>query len=153
MGNSLDARPVVVVGPQSSGTSTLAAALAGVRSRARNVAGSTVAVETFHASDRDYFDTPGIVHRLDDLATGLALDALDGDVVVLLTLRATHLDDELEVLPPGVAGRTGVVAVTRWDRVQDTETAHGTLAAVAGAMLLAAVVSWSGWPVALALRG
>jgi ferrous iron transport protein B len=133
MGPATDTRPVVLVGPESSGKSTLAAALTGVRSRAENVAGSTVAVETFHAVDRDYLDTPGIVHRLDSVATGLALDALDGDVVVLLTLRATHLDDELETLLPSITGRTGVVAVTQWDRVQDTEAALRALVGVAAA--------------------
>jgi len=133
MGNATDTRPVVLVGPESSGKSTLAAALAGVRSRAENVAGSTVAVETFHATDRTYLDTPGIVHRLDSVATGLALDALDGDVVVLLILRATHLDDELDTLLASVAGRTGVVAVTQWDRVEDTEAARRALDGVAAA--------------------
>jgi ferrous iron transport protein B len=132
-GRATDTRPVVLVGPESSGKSTLAAALAGVRPRAQNLAGSTVAVETFRAADRDYLDTPGIVHRLDTVSTGLALDALDADVVVLLTLRATHLDDELDALLPIVTGRPGVVAITQWDRVQDTEVARRAVAAVSGA--------------------
>jgi ferrous iron transport protein B len=133
MAATTDTRPVVLVGAESSGKSTLAAALAGVRSRAENLAGSTVAVETFHAPDRDYLDTPGIVHLIDSATTRLALDAMDAEVLVLLTLRATHLDDELADLLPNVAGRSGVVAVTQWDRVQDTGAARLALAGVAAA--------------------
>ncbi len=127
-------RPVVLVGAESAGKSTLAATLAGVRPRADNVAGSTVATETFRASDRTYVDTPGLLHRADTAATRLALEALaDSSHDVLLVLRATHLDDELAELLPLVAGRAGAVAVTQWDRVTDTPAARTAVASVAAA--------------------
>ena len=132
-GSRLDLCPVVLVGPESSGKSTLAAALAGVRSRAENVAGSSIAVETFHAADRDYVDTPGIVHRLDTATSALALTALRDGSVTLLTLRATHLDDDLAELLSVVTGRQGVVAITNWDRVEDTAAARSAIAAVEAA--------------------
>lgn len=126
--------PLVLVGAESSGKSSLAAALTGRRSRAENVAGSTVAVETFAGPDRTVVDTPGVVHRLDTATSQLALHALDHqDVEVLLTIRATHLDDELAELLPVVAGRRGVVAVTNWDRVQDTVASRRALDSVAAA--------------------
>ena len=126
-------RPLVLVGPESSGKSTLAGALTGTRSRAQNVAGSTLAIETYSDGARDIVDTPGIVHRIDAATTATALRALDQDADVLLVLRATHLDDELAELLPVVAGRRGVVAVTNWDRVQDTVAARRALAGVAAA--------------------
>jgi ferrous iron transport protein B len=128
-------QPVVLVGAESAGKSTLAAALAGTRSRAQNVAGSTVAVERHDGPDRCYVDTPGIVHRIDAGTTRAALAALrtEAEHTVLLVLRATHVDDELAELLPLVAGRAGVVAVTNWDRVDDTATARRALAAVSAA--------------------
>jgi ferrous iron transport protein B len=126
--------PLVLVGAESSGKSTLAAALTGRRSRAENLAGSTVAVETFDGPDRTVIDTPGVIHRLDTASSELALAALDDrNVEVLLTLRATHLDDELAELLPVVAGRRGAVAVTNWDRVQDTVAARRALDGVSSA--------------------
>jgi ferrous iron transport protein B len=127
-------RPVVLVGGESAGKSTLAATLAGVRPRADNVAGATVATETFRAADRTYVDTPGLLHRADTAATRLALEALaDASHDVLLVLRATHLDDELAELLPLVAGRAGAVAVTQWDRVTDTPAARAAVASIAAA--------------------
>lgn len=124
-------RSVVLVGAESVGKSTLAAALSGTRSRADNVAGSTVAAETFSSADRIFVDTPGIVHRADTEATRLAVAALaDDEHGVLLVLRATHLDDELAELLPLVSGRRGVVAVTQWDRITDTPTARDGIAAL-----------------------
>ncbi len=123
--------PLVLVGAESSGKSTLAGALTGSRSRAENVAGSTVAVETFAGPDRTVIDTPGMVHRLDTATTALALEALRAeDADLLLVLRATNLDDELAELLPLVGGRRGAVAVTNWDRVQDTVAARRALDSV-----------------------
>jgi ferrous iron transport protein B len=126
MGPTTNAPPVVLVGPESAGKSSLAAALSATRSRAQNVAGATVAVERFQGTDRVYLDTPGMVHRLDTATTDLALRAIDrtDDALVLLTLRATDLDDDLQELLPTVAGRRGIVVVTHWDRVEDTTAAR-----------------------------
>jgi ferrous iron transport protein B len=124
--------PVVLVGPESAGKSTLAATLAGVRPRAQNLPGSTVAIETFDGDDRRYVDTPGVVHDLDTATSRLAVDTLAerDDAIVLLVLRATRLDDDLASLLPAVAGRRGVVAVTHWDRVAASTTARQALSAV-----------------------
>jgi ferrous iron transport protein B len=127
--------PVVLVGAESAGKSTLAAALAGATSRAQNLPGSTVAVETFDGAERRYVDTPGLLHGIDTATARLAVDTLGAqdDATVLLVLRATHLDDDLARLLPAVAGRRGAVAVTQWDRVERTVIARQTLAAVAAA--------------------
>ena len=125
-------RTTVLVGPESAGKSSLAAALAGTRPRADNVAGATLAVERFTTPDHTYLDTPGLVHRLDSASTRATLDVLDEvEHQILLVLHATHLDDELAMLLPLVAGRRGVVAVTHWDRVQDTAAARRALERVA----------------------
>jgi ferrous iron transport protein B len=129
------AAAVALVGAESSGKSTLVAALAGATSRPENVPGSTLAVERYPAGDRTWLDTPGVLHGADSATTRTTLDLLerDDDLLVLLVLRATHLDDELAALLPLVAGRTGVVAVTGWDRVDDTVAARRALASVAAA--------------------
>jgi ferrous iron transport protein B len=124
----------VLVGAESSGKSSLAAALTGGRSRADNVAGSTVAVERHVDGDHEVVDTPGMVHRVDSAATRTALAALDdAGPRVLLVLRATHLDDELAELLPLVAGRRGAVAVTHRDRIEDTRAARRAIDEVAAA--------------------
>jgi ferrous iron transport protein B len=125
----------VLVGAESAGKSSLAAALSGVPARADNVAGSTVGVERFTSDGHTYLDTPGLVHRVDSDATRATLAALHaaGARQVLLVLRATHLDEELAELLPLVAGRRGAVAVTHWDRVEDGPAARGALQAVAAA--------------------
>jgi ferrous iron transport protein B len=128
--------PVVLVGPESAGKSTLAATLAGVPSRAENLPGSTVAVETFDGHDRRYVDTPGVVHGLDTATSRLAVETLadEQDATVLLVLRATRLDEDLAAMLPTVAGRRGVVAVTHWDRVEGSVAAQQAVAAVAAAI-------------------
>lgn len=134
-------RPVVLVGAEAAGKSTLAATLAGVRPRADNVAGSTVASQAFRAADRTYVDTPGLLHRADTAATRLALEALaDESHDALLVLRATSLDEDLAELLPLIAGRAGAVAVTQWDRVTDTPAARTAVASIAVAVSVPFVV-------------
>jgi ferrous iron transport protein B len=129
------ATAVALIGAESSGKSTLVAALANAASRPQNVPGSTLAVERYRGRDRTWLDTPGVLHGGDTATTRATIDLLarDGDLHVLLVLRATHLDDELATLLPLVAGRRGAVAVTGWDRVDDTVAARRALASVAAA--------------------
>jgi ferrous iron transport protein B len=125
----------VLVGGESVGKSTLAAALAHRRPRATNVAGSTLAVERLATPTRTYLDTPGLVHRLDADTVRHTLEALhDEEASVLLVLRATHVDEELDELLPLVAGRRGAVAVTHVDRVADTERARRALGRLGAAI-------------------
>jgi ferrous iron transport protein B len=126
---------VAVIGAESSGKSTLVSALALAAARAENVRGSTLHVERYVGSDRAWLDTPGVLHGADTATARATLDLLerDDDLHVLLVLRATHLDDELAALLPIVAGRHGAVAVTGWDRVDDTVAARRALASVASA--------------------
>jgi ferrous iron transport protein B len=125
----------VLVGAESSGKSSLAAALTrAARSRATNVAGSTVEIERLVDGDHEVVDTPGVVHRMDTATSHTALTALADDTQrVLLVVRATHLDDELAELLPLVAGRPGVVALTHDDRVEDTPAARRAIDEVAAA--------------------
>jgi ferrous iron transport protein B len=125
----------VLVGAESSGKSSLAAALTrAARSRAENVAGSTVAIERLVDGDHEVVDTPGVVHRIDTATSRTALAALDDPAQrVLLVVRATHLDDELAELLPLVAGRRGVVALTHDDRIEDTPAARRAIDEVAAA--------------------
>jgi ferrous iron transport protein B len=119
------APPVLLIGCEGAGKSSLAAALSGRSPRAENLPGATVAVEAYRGADRDWVDTPGIVHEVDTATTALALQALGGHDVVLAVVAATHLDDDLERLLPLVAGRRGAIAVTHWDRVAPSDAARG----------------------------
>lgn len=129
------AATVALIGAESSGKSTLVAALAHAVARPENIPGSTLTVERYPGRDRTWLDTPGILHDADTATTRTTLDLLerDGDLHVLLVLRATHLDEELAALLPLVAGRYGAVAVTGWDRVDDKVSARRALASVAAA--------------------
>jgi ferrous iron transport protein B len=120
----------VLLGAESSGKSSLAAALTGSPSRAENLPGSTVAVERYLGVGLTLVDTPGVLLASDTETTATALRSLDDTEVVLLTVRASHLDDELQELLPLVRGRRGVLAVTNWDRVEPTARALDALARV-----------------------
>lgn len=136
-------RFVTLVGAESSGKSTLAAALAGTRPRATNLPGSTIQLERLSCADGTVLvDTPGLLHRGDTPAAQRTLAWLDEqrpDATTLLVARATHLDDELATLLPLVAGRRGVLAVTGWDRVEETAAARRAVRAVAAAVGVPAV--------------
>lgn len=130
-------RTVALIGAESSGKSTLAAAWTGTRSRAQNLPGSTVQVERLVAPDgTTVLDTPGVLHRTETAASRDTLALLEAttDLEVALVVRATHLDDELEALLPVVAGRRGVLLVTGWDRVEDTPAARRAVDGVAAAL-------------------
>lgn len=126
----------VLVGLESSGKTSLAAGLTGHRSRAANVAGATSAVELYDHPTCPVVDTPGLVTGADTDASRRTLATLSrtNELVVVLTVRATHLDDELATLVPLVAGRRGVVAVTHWDRVAGTAAATAALTSLEAAV-------------------
>jgi len=112
----------VVVGKESVGKSQLIASLTGASPGIENFRGSTVSVQRYAAADeRVFIDTPGILRSSDTETTRLAFEALDENDVVLLVVKATHLDDDLADMLPLVQGKRGAIAVTFWDKVQPGE--------------------------------
>jgi len=112
----------VVVGKESVGKSQLIASLTGASPGIENFRGSTVSVQRYVAADeRVFIDTPGILRSSDTETTRLAFEALDENDVVLLVVKATHLDDDLADMLSLVQGKRGAIAVTFWDKVQPGE--------------------------------
>lgn len=119
-------RTTVIVGKESTGKSELAAALTGRSPTSTNIAGSTIACETYQAKDNHnncttFIDTPGILFRSDTATTRTALAQLQAHDQILLVLKATHIDEDLADLLPLVAGKRGLAIITFWDKVLPSE--------------------------------
>jgi ferrous iron transport protein B len=121
--NSKSVGTVVVFGLESAGKSTVVSGITGCRADSSNYRGTTVSCERYQAARGTLIDTPGILFSSETEAARLAVSSLDDGDAVLLVVRATHLDDELDRLLPIVAGRSGAVVVTFWDKVQPGEHA------------------------------
>lgn len=115
---------IVVIGKESVGKSQLVSSLTGRSAGETNFRGSTVVVDRYRSGDVEYIDTPGILRNSDTETTRLALDALSENDVVLLTVQATSLDQDLSDMLPLVVGKRGAVVVTYWDKVQPGEAAQ-----------------------------
>lgn len=120
-------RTIVVVGHESVGKSQLIASLTGRACYSSNFRGTTVACESFELADTVLIDTPGILRQSDTETTRLALDRLEASDTVLLVVKATHIDDELEALLPLVRKKHGAIAVTFWDKVHDHQSSRDRL--------------------------
>lgn len=118
-----EARPVVVIGKESVGKSSLVAGLTGGALVSANFRGTTIAAERYATGSRVFIDTPGIYRNSDAETTQRAVVALNQDVDVLLVVQGTHIDEDLRELIPLVGGRRGVVVVTHWDRVEQHDRA------------------------------
>ncbi|MDX1965713.1 MAG: GTPase [Planctomycetaceae bacterium] len=116
-------RSIAVVGLESAGKSTLVSGLSGQSALASNFRGTTVACERYRCRDGELIDTPGLLFASDSEALPEVLELLADSDAVLLVVRATHLDEELDRLLPLVGGRRGVVVLTFWDKVQPGEHA------------------------------
>jgi len=116
-----DRETVVVVGKESVGKSELVASLTGDRPTSGNFRGTTVRCERYTTDRHEFVDTPGVVLDTDTEATREAVCALDDSDSVLLVVPATDIDTDLDDLLEVVEGKLGAVAVTFWDKVEETE--------------------------------
>jgi len=123
---------IVVVGKESVGKSALVAGLTGTTPTTGNFRGTTVDVERYESPERVFVDTPGILLDADTETTRTAIEAVEGSETVLLVVRATNIDSDLEDLLPLVQGKVGAVAVTFWDKVENQADAREQLDALAG---------------------
>ncbi|TWU11717.1 Ferrous iron transport protein B [Symmachiella macrocystis] len=116
-------KSVVVIGSESVGKSQLISSMTGCLAGESNFRGSTVSVQRYQSDGVEYIDTPGILRKSDTDTTCRALAELGQNDLVMLVVRATHLDDELLEMLPLVQGKQGIVVVTFWDKVQLGEAA------------------------------
>jgi len=122
---------VVVVGKESVGKSELVAGLSGATPTTGNFRGTTVDVERYESDEFVFVDTPGILLGTDTETTRTAISAVEETETVLLVVRATNIDDDLEDLLPLVQGKVGAIAVTFWDKVENQPEAREKLNALA----------------------
>jgi len=122
---------VVVVGKESVGKSELVAGLSGATPTTGNFRGTTVDVERYESDEFVFVDTPGILLGTDTETTRTAISAVEETETVLLVVRATNIDDDLEDLLPLVQGKVGAIAVTFWDKVENPTEARTELNALA----------------------
>ena len=108
----------LVIGKESVGKSQLISSLIGVHAGESNYRGSTVLVQNYRTSDRIYIDTPGILRKSDTETTRLAISKLNDHETVVLVVQATSLDADLKDMLPLVAGKTGIIIVTFWDKIE-----------------------------------
>lgn len=113
----------ILVGPESAGKSTLAAALTGARAEAGNFRGTTIAVERYGGPTGTVIDTPGLTLAGDSEAVSRTVAALDGEEAALAVVRASSLDEDLRRVLPLLAGRRGGVVVTHRDRLPEVPPA------------------------------
>jgi ferrous iron transport protein B len=110
---------VVVLGSESVGKSALLAGLTGRWIGIANFGGSTLACTRYPDGNTTWVDTPGILFD-DETETGrAALREVARGGSVLLVVHAATAGADLTRLLPVVHGRTGMVAITHWDRVAD----------------------------------
>ncbi|ELZ49127.1 ferrous iron transport protein [Halorubrum californiense DSM 19288] len=122
---------VVVVGKESVGKSELVAGLSGTTPKTGNFRGTTVDIERYDSDEFVFVDTPGILLGTDTETTRAAISAVEETNTVLLVVRATNIDDDLEDLLPLVQGKVGAIAVTFWDKVENQPEAREKLNALA----------------------
>ncbi len=110
---------IIVVGKESVGKSQLIFSLTGKTASASNFRGTTISVEYYAYGDITFIDTPGILRDSDSLTTRLAIRQLNASEHVLLVLKATNIDEDLEELLPLVRGKEGLAVITFWDKVTE----------------------------------
>ncbi len=112
---------VVVVGKESVGKSELVSSLTGDRPTSGTIQGTTVRSGRYTTDAYEFVDTPGLVLDTDTESTRDALSQLDGDETIMLVVPATDIDNDLADLLPIVEDRLGMIAVTFWDKVEETD--------------------------------
>lgn len=117
----------LVIGKESVGKSQLISSLTGTYAGETNYRGSTVLVQNYRSSNMVFIDTPGILRKSDSETTRVALSKLKEHETVLLVVQATSLDADLAEMLPLVAGKTGIIIVTFWDKIADSDQKQETL--------------------------
>ncbi|MGF1674732.1 MAG: nucleoside recognition domain-containing protein [Rivularia sp. (in: cyanobacteria)] len=112
---------IVVIGKENTGKSQLIASLTGRNAYSSNFRGSTVICDTYKYDKYSFVDTPGIFYRSDSATTRMAIEQLQTHDTVLLVVKATHLDEDLGELLPLLANKRGIVVITFWDKVLETD--------------------------------
>jgi len=127
----MNALSVIVIGKESVGKSQLLASLTGCNATVGNFRGTTVSCDCYECRGRTFVDTPGILRQSDSETTRLTLARLHASDTVMLVAQATHLDDDLADMLPLAEGKRGIVVVTFWDKVHNSQHAHEGLARLA----------------------
>jgi len=107
----------VTIGKEGVGKSQLISSLTGKDAQSSNLKGSTVSCEYYRKDKLVFVDTPGIVFDSDSETTKIAISSLKNHDLVLLVIRATNIDQDLDYLLPLVQDKKGVIIITNWDRI------------------------------------
>lgn len=111
----------IVIGKEGVGKSQLISSLTGKDAGGSNIRGSTISSESYSGNRFDFVDTPGIVFDSDSETTRTAIASMQGDDSILLVVRATSMDEDLEYLFSLVKAKKGAIIVTNWDRVANSK--------------------------------
>ena len=106
-----------VIGKEGVGKSQLISSLTGKYLESSNFKGSTVSKESYNKDRFTFVDTPGVVFDSDSETTKIAISAMEENDTLLLVVRTTNIDDDLEYFLPLIKNKKGVVIATNWDRV------------------------------------
>ncbi|MEM1086045.1 MAG: nucleoside recognition domain-containing protein [Verrucomicrobiota bacterium] len=107
----------VVCGMESVGKTQLLSSLTGRLPMPENFRGSTLACESYRDGDLRWTDTPGLYRESETETARAALATLSDADHVMVVVRANRALEELEMLLPVVAGKTGFVVLTFADRL------------------------------------
>jgi len=134
------AAATVLCGLESVGKTQLLASLVGRLPLPENFRGSTLACETYRDGELRWTDTPGLLRESETATARAALAELDGADRVALVARADRAPEELALILPVAAGKTGFVVLTFADRLSpgtDPETAAAELSGALGVPVFA----------------
>ncbi len=114
---------LIVIGKEGVGKSQLISSLTGKDAESGSLKDSTASSESYNDGRFAFVDTPGIVFDSDSETTNVAISSMQGNDSILLVVRATSIDEDLEYFFPLVKNKKGVIIITNWDRVNDSKNA------------------------------
>lgn len=118
-----DAVQFLVIGKKGAGKSQLISSLAGRGPGGGNTRDSAASSRSHAGGGFALVETPGIVFDSDGKTPRIAVSSMRDCDSVLLVVRATSADEDLECLLPLVGNKRGAIVVTNLDRTSSKNAA------------------------------